>query len=209
MARIIRFVRDRHAEAQMLLPWLATGRLDEDERARVEAHLRDCAECRADLRLERGLAGAFAELPYEADNGWMRMRARIAAEPQRGRFGARLRQALAAPGRTGWALAVQFILVAAALVVLLPPWRPAAYHALSAAKPPAPGDLIVVFRPDARAEEVTRSLRAVGARLVDGPTAADAYVLDVPDDRRAAAVAQLRSDAAVSLAEPLDRPDAR
>lgn len=32
-----------------VLPWYVTGRLDPDERARVEAHLRDCAECRAEV----------------------------------------------------------------------------------------------------------------------------------------------------------------
>src|SRR5437867_6255467 len=93
MARIIPFRRDEHREAQLLLPWNAKGRLEDDDRARVEAHLATCAECAAELALEQALAAELAELPLEADLGWARLRERMAAAPplRRGRPQARRR----------------------------------------------------------------------------------------------------------------------
>ena len=35
-----------HDEAEALLPWYATGQLDERDRARVEKHLSACTDCR-------------------------------------------------------------------------------------------------------------------------------------------------------------------
>lgn len=71
---------------------------------------------------------------------------------------------------------------------------------------PAPrGDVIVVFRPDAQAQDLTRALRDSGARLVDGPTAADAYVLAVAPADRAAALAKLKADDDIVMAEPIDQ----
>ena len=204
MGRILRFTRDRCQEARSLLPWWVTGQLEGEERARVEAHLRDCADCQAELRVERRLAAAVADLPFEADLGWTELRRRLDREPQRGAPLARLRRALAAPGRAGWALAAQFVMVIAAVGLVLPLTKPAPYHALGATRPASVGDVVVIFRPDARAEAVTRALRASGARLIDGPTAADAYVLDVPLATRSAALARLRADAAVVMAEPID-----
>jgi anti-sigma factor RsiW len=215
MGRIIRFEPDRHRETQTLLPWYVTGQLQDEERARVDAHLRDCPECQAELRLERRLAGAVAELPFEADHSWSELSRRIAAEgePRPGPL-ARMRRALAAPGRAGWAIAAQFVIVVAGLSLVLPFARapgskspsapPPAYHALGAARPQPAGDVIVVFQPQAKSADLTRALRDSGARLVDGPTAADAYVLDVPLAQRRAALARLRADSAVSLAEPVD-----
>ena len=132
---------------------------------------------------------------------------------------ARMRRALAQPARAGWAIAAPFVLVVAGLNLVLPldptPDSKApgakppsattpAYHALGAARPQPAGDLIVIFQPQATSADLTRALRDSGARLVDGPTAADAYVLDVPLAERDAALARLRADSAISLAQPVD-----
>ena len=50
MAEIIRLRGSPHEQAQQLLPWYINGTLEADERAMVEAHLSDCADCRADMR---------------------------------------------------------------------------------------------------------------------------------------------------------------
>jgi anti-sigma factor RsiW len=42
-------LRDAHEQAQMLLPWHVNGSLEPGEAALVEAHLAECAECRATL----------------------------------------------------------------------------------------------------------------------------------------------------------------
>jgi anti-sigma factor RsiW len=209
MARIIRFNPDRHQETLTLLPWYIGGQLADEERARIEAHLAGCAECQSELRLERRLAGAVADLPFQADHGWEEMRRRIEETPRaEGRL-KKFAQSLAGSGRAGWMLAAQFVLVVFALGLVLPLSKPAQYHALSAPKPATAGDIIVIFRPDARAEDLARVVRASGSRLVDGPTAADAYVLAAPSGARAAALHRLRAEDAVTLAEPIDSAERR
>lgn len=204
MARIIRFNPDPHEETRVLLPWYVTGQLEEDERGLVEAHLGGCAACQAELRLEQRLADAVAELPVDTEQGWSALRERLETAPDRGGGLRRLGRVLAAPGGAGWLIAAQIALALAAVSLVLPLARPPSYHALGAVRPAAVGDVIVIFRPEARTEDLTRVLRANGARLVDGPTTADAYVLDVPLGARPAALVRLRADAAVTLAEPID-----
>jgi hypothetical protein len=68
----------------------------------------------------------------------------------------------------------------------------------------ASGNLIVRFRPEATEQEMRRVLRDSRARLVDGPTTTDAYLLAVPSGFEAAAVRQLRQERAVLLVESLD-----
>jgi anti-sigma factor RsiW len=208
MGRIIRFNPDRHEETRTLLPWFLSGQLEAEERARVEAHLRDCAECQSELRLERRLARAVADLPVDVDQGWTELRRRLEAAPARRDPLGRLGQALAAPGRAGWAVAAQFVLVVVIVGALALPFaNQPRYHALGA-PPPAPlGDVIVVFQPEAKVEDLARVLRANGARLVDGPTTADAYVLNVPLGQRTAVLGRLRADSAIAMAEPIDAPE--
>ena len=206
MGRILPFTGDPHRETRDLMPWLVSGRLDPDEQARVEAHLAACQECSRELAAERELAGAVAELPIATGIGWAAMRDRLDAaarqmnpsplQPARPRF--TLRQ-------IGLFMAAQAALLAAAISITARVATPVApYHALGAAPSTAVGNVIVVFRPDVRESEMRRLLKGSEARLVDGPTAANAYVLRVPQAERAAALSQLRNDAAVVLAEPLD-----
>ena len=48
-----------HDEAEELLPWYVTGRLDAADRERVEMHLTDCPRCQAELRRRETLYGEF------------------------------------------------------------------------------------------------------------------------------------------------------
>lgn len=206
MGRILPFTGDPHRETRDLMPWLVSGRLEPDEQARVEAHLATCEQCSGELAAERQLAGAVAELPIATGIGWAAMRDRLdaaarqtiptALQPARPRF--TLRQ-------IGLFMAAQAAMLAAAISITLRVATPVApYHALGSASSTAAGNVIVVFRPDVRESEMRRLLKGSEARLVDGPTAANAYVLRVPQAERAAALSQLRNDAAVVLAEPLD-----
>jgi len=61
---------------------------------------------------------------------------------------------------------------------------------------------IVVFRNDATQAETSAALRAAGARIVGGPTAADAYLLQLPEPA-APALARLRAERAVARVEAL------
>jgi superfamily II RNA helicase len=61
-----------------------------------------------------------------------------------------------------------------------------------------------MFRPDTTERDLRAALVADQARLVDGPTAAGAYVLSVPGARRAAILTALRRRSGVVMAEPID-----
>lgn len=181
MGRTIRLHDEKHWALQSLLPGYATGRLSPEERARVEAHLGDCAECREELRLEEILAQSLKDLPLQHRPRRCRA-ARIAAW-------------------AGWAVAAS-ALATVGFVVL--PHVPARPRLLGASPSAAPGDLVVVFRPQATESDIRSALQGAGARIVDGPTASDAYVLAAPVARRTAALAKLRASHGVIMAEPVD-----
>ena len=61
-----------------------------------------------------------------------------------------------------------------------------------------------MFRADATIEDVKSTLQAANASIVDGPTDADAYLLHVPLAKRNLALARLRADDDVQMAEPID-----
>jgi anti-sigma factor RsiW len=208
MGRIIRLHGDPHEEAERLLPWYVSGKLDPGDRAKIDAHLADCAECRAELRLERRLSAGVAGLPLDMELGWAALRGRLDLSPRgypRARMaGAAIRRAIAWPGKLGWFAATQLALIGLAALVMSPRDRPADYHALGAAPTQTTGNAIVIFRPDTSEQDMRQALNDSRARLVDGPTSADAYVIHVPAAERAQALAKLRAEADVVLAEPID-----
>jgi len=204
MARIIRLHDDSHWELQRLLPWYVTGRLDPAEHARVEAHLAGCQECQVEVRFERTLAKTVKDLPLDTEVGWRRMERRLEAEPPR-----RAGPDRSAVRRTGvlwggWAVAACALVAVGVTVAPRQTGPAAAYHALGAAHSVSPGNLVVIFRPDTPEKAIRAALTQVGAHIVDGPTPADAYVLQVPAAQRTSALAQLRSRPNIILAEPVD-----
>ena len=66
------------------------------------------------------------------------------------------------------------------------------------------GNMIVMLRPNTSEQVLCRTLTNTGAQVVDGPTAAGAYVLSVPIAERAQALARLRAQTEVVLAQPID-----
>ena len=214
---------DEHRDLQDLLPWYVNGQLDAVEQAQLEGHLHDCALCQAELKVQRQLETEIKRLPISAEEGWSQMRRRLEAENRPARSPWAWLRALAPRGRKselgglmaggrsgggawaaapGWAMAGVLGLVSTA--VLLTYAQPARYHALSAARTPAAtGNVLVMFRPDTREKDMRAALQDSAARLVDGPTAAGAYVLQVPAAGRADALARLRARAEVELAEPI------
>jgi hypothetical protein len=209
MAKVIRFSRDRCQETQLLLPWYVTGQLEDPERAKVAAHLEVCARCRAELKLEQRLEAEVGGLPLEVERAWAAMRQRVAeAELGGGPLASAGHAALAARRApwAAWAAAAGLAVIAAVLVgqQLSPP---AAYHALSSPATTPPADMLVVFKPDARAADVAAALRASGAQVADGPNAADAFALRVALASRPAALKALRASPAVALAEPISGDD--
>jgi hypothetical protein len=64
--------------------------------------------------------------------------------------------------------------------------------------------MVVIFRPETPEREIRAALAGVDGHIVDGPSGADAYVLQVPAGQRAGALARLRAAHNIVLAEPVD-----
>lgn len=105
-----------------------------------------------------------------------------------------------------WAVAAQWVLIVGLVALLARPDQPpAAYRVLgNSVGAGAVGNLVVMFQPTTTERELRRILQAQGARVVDGPTVTDAYLISVPDENRERALQALRADPAVKLAEALD-----
>jgi len=204
---------DPHDQVQALLPWFVTGRLEPGDLAEVETHLAQCAACRREAELERRLRDEVADMPAELADGWAKIGALLdkRARPSGwSRTWARFAELARGPrpaagGWMGWALAAQTVaLVALASLALRPAAPPAAYRALGSEPASRTGNVILIFKPQAREGAIRAAIRAGQGRLVDGPTAADGYVLSVPAGQRAKVLSTLRRDPNVVLAEPID-----
>jgi len=214
-ARVLPLDAAAHRSVQALLPWYAAGSLDAGERARVEAHLAVCARCRRELAFDRGLQAAQPELP--PDEAWerslVRVQRRLAATPvtaspkvprRRHRPAESGWQRLLGPA-WGWLVAAPAIALLALGPMLLDAPGPsvAPYRALGAQPAAYGARLLVRFRPQATEVEMRRALRLSGARLLDGPTETDAYLLSVAPGGELRALERLRADGAVELAVSL------
>jgi hypothetical protein len=102
-----------------------------------------------------------------------------------------------------WAVAAQWLVIVALGALLVHPDETPAYRVLGAGVA-AGGNMVVVFQPTTSERELRHILQAQNARIVDGPTVTDAWLLNVPTDRHAQILQALRANAAVKLAEPLD-----
>ena len=205
------FARHGHDEAQRMLPWLANGTLDDDDRHWVQHHVDSCDDCRQELRELQALRAACTADPTaqgDVDAGWLRMRGRLAQErtarpvpPRRTLSPPRL-----APPWLAAALAAQVVLLVALGVVLTrPASMPHTYRTLGTAPGAArvAGNLVIVFDPQLAESGMRRLLAASGARIVDGPNEAGAYVLAVPPARLGSVRDALRSAPGVVMVEAL------
>ncbi|MGK6325412.1 zf-HC2 domain-containing protein [Sphingomonas sp. DT-51] len=191
--------------ALQLLPWHVTGTLDAADEQLVQHHLAGCATCRTELARERALAAAIrADAP--AASGGQTIVAVPGGVALRPRARGWMRRLDTAHGRPVWrrVAVAQF----AALLVLgtllgLPSQRAVTYRALGDAPAAGSGNALVMFRPDTSEATLRHLLAAADARLVDGPTAAGAYVVQLPGD--GTALTRLRAQPAVMLAEPIGR----
>lgn len=196
-----------HAATQQLLPWLLTGTLDDAERDLVQRHLGACAACRADLARERRLRALGQSQPaLDPDAALARLAPRLESPPGRVRTVLRWAHGLAA-NDSHWlrSLAAAQLAINVALLALLlaRPGGDEAPYRLMGASEPVQGDLVVGFRPDTPEHELRRILQESGTRVLDGPTVTGAYVLAARGTPPARALAHLRAEPAVTLAQPL------
>jgi hypothetical protein len=217
---ILPFEGRRHAEAQRLLPWLLTGRLEDEERAWLDPHVAACADCRRELEQLRALqdacsadveadaaAGDGFAVSSDADRGWRRLRPLL--QPSRSlREHAWRQPASRRPRWLGWAIAAQAATLAALAFALWQPPAPARYHTLGATPAAPAGNLVIAFDPHLDETHLRHLLLASQARIVDGPNDAGAYVLSVPPARLPMVRDALRAAPGVTLVAGLG-PDAR
>lgn len=171
------------------LPLLASGQLNETRRREVEAHLAECARCRAELELLEAVRQAVREEDYPQpplELGWQRLKreltdARAKRTPETNRHPGWLRMALAA------SLAV--VVLQSAFIVWQHNQLGSMELAPLSAEAPASARWQVQLAPDARAGELTRFLHETGLELVSGPSSLGLYLLaprqpsTTPDDR--------------------------
>lgn len=105
-----------------------------------------------------------------------------------------------------WAVAAQWVLIVGLVALLArPDGPPAAYRVLgNSVNGGSVGNLVVMFQPATTERELRRILQAQGARVVDGPTVTDAYLINVAEENRERALQALRADPAVKLVEALE-----
>ena len=230
--RVFRMDIPAHQAVQELLPWYATSQLAPEDGERVQQHLQTCAQCRQELQWEHGVRAEATATAGELPEGVNMERALARLLPALGpqeqgdppiattdaianssatafdvapaRMPWWRKPAANQPSWLRWAVAVQAVLIVGLLALFAQPQQePAAYHVLGSGIS-AGGNLVVMFQPNTSERELRRILQAQGARVVDGPTVTDAYLLNVPAATRDHALQALRAEAAVKLAEPLD-----
>lgn len=208
-----------HQEIWALLPWLANGRATPAQRSRAEAHLQDCADCRAALAREqqmvRALSQPLAAAP-DAERGLQRLMQRIdradeaAPLPGRWRVLAGARLGLGAVAALGLAellllgaLALWWLKGASADAVDAAPYRTLTQPEAAAA---AGTRWRVVFQGQRTLQELQVLLRTQGLTIVAGPSEAGVFTLaadtaprNVPEAD--AVAARLRESPLVRFAE--------
>jgi anti-sigma factor RsiW len=212
--RVVRLDAPPHKVAHVLLPWLVNGTLEGDELAFVQQHVDECPNCQHEVEWLRELHAACiaGEAMPGASAAFRNLRHKLEAREGRDSI-ARLRRS---EGRTRrwlpWALAAEFaVIVVLGALLLTSADSPVLYRTLSAdnVAVPATGSLVVVFHPTTSVAEVQRILRGAGARIVDGPTQANAYVIDVPPGQTERAAQAIKAERAALLIEPLGPRAAR
>ena len=188
-----------HQKVQKLLPWAVLDKLPEDEQTMVAEHVAICAQCREELEWQRELQavqpsagatpdmeGALARLTLRLDEfkpvanqaRWMR-----------------------------WAMAAQLLVIAGlgAGLAAQSMREPQVYRLLGVAPAASTAEshLVVIFQPSASEQQMRLALQVSGARVVDGPTEANAWLLRVPAVSQQASLSALRASSAVQMAEPL------
>jgi anti-sigma factor RsiW len=194
-----------------LLPWLVNDTLRGVERAGVERHLAECAACRGEMEDLRTLQASIAEddVNPEVTHALGRLNGRLdGARP-----GLNARQILrwistqwsgSRPVLRG-AVIAQFAVLSVLIGALLTQSAPQYYRTLgtSPGRVSAGDQVVVVFNPSLRETELRGILLDLHARIVDGPSPAGAYTLELAPGEQRAALAKLRRHQSVVFAEPV------
>ena len=204
-----------HEESWLLLPWLANGRLGSAERARLEQHVRGCAECAREVALQRlwcETLTAPERVTYAPGPSFRKLMERVDAEPPQRAVAASTPAVQSVRARAAWrppglAWAASFVLCVAlgTFAVTAYRWSQPLYLTHTAPAVAAPGVLHIAFERSITIGEAEQLLLSAGARVVEGPDATG--VLGVAPVAGAAGLPaladRLRGDPHVRWIEPL------
>jgi hypothetical protein len=192
------------------IPWVLNGRATPAQRAEVERHLAQCADCRAEFEFQRQLHDAVAQdgAAVDADPraSLQQLWSRVDAEDAGARRGPTTLVSTGLVRTLAAAVVVEAIglaLLGAAL------WQPEArYRTLSSADAtPAAATVRVVFAPTFSISELDALLASAQLHIVSGPSESGAYALapvaGAESSDRAHVLAQLRASGGVRFAEPV------
>ena len=168
-----------HYESWLLLPWLANGRLSAAERARLEQHVRDCAECAREVELQRLWCRTLTEperVTYAPGPSFRKLMERIEAEPAARAAPAvtpivrsvRARAAWRPPG-LAWAASFVLSVGLGTFALTAYRWSQPLYLTHTAPAAAAPGVLHIAFERSLPIGEAEQLLISAGARVVEGP----------------------------------------
>jgi hypothetical protein len=203
-----------HERALELLPWLVNATLRGSEREQLEAHVRDCLVCRAELRSQRALAAFVRDRPTldrSVDQGFDALLARIDAGDVRTQTPRRWQTMLR--DHPTWLAGAS---AAAAAVLLLAVWIGSGQSELARSvpfttltQPQATAGLLldVIFAEEVSEAQMRALLREIDATIVAGPSQLGRYTIRVAFDGTAARdanalLALLHEDARVRFAGP-------
>jgi len=186
----------QHPEVSALIPWYVNSTLLEHERLKVDAHIVDCAACRADLAMEQQIFAGIKSAPaieYMPAASLKRLQTRLDGLQNGGAAAA------AAPAEQARSLAPKRGLLAAAIAVmaisisLLLADRWVQFRAQQAApsyrtvtsSPPRARDEVIraVFAPSTTLVEMQAILEESALRIISGPTEAGVYSLAATSGR--------------------------
>ena len=207
--RVLPFGGSTHAAADALLPFYVNGTLRGEEHAFVEQHVQACEQCQNEVDWLRQTFAALA-----ADGLLQEARRVVPSAAPESENGARQRKWTArirGESRTShpwmrWLLAAQLAAIAVLGTLLATDTRDvASYRTLGVSNASAKlhDTIAVMFDPGITESEMQRIVLGVGARIVDGPTSTDVYLLEIPAERSDQALQALRTDRGVRLAERL------
>jgi hypothetical protein len=222
-----------HAEAWLLLPWLASGRLPAAERSRAEQHVGSCAACARELAQQRLICQALTEpdrVTWAPGPSFRKLLDRIdgqAGAPQRRQrlaaralpLPSRLRHAWRPPG-IAWAASFVLAIGLGGVAATAYRWSQPLFMTHTLAVNPTPGVLHIAFERSVSIGEVEDILHAAAAHVITGPDASGIFGIAplpaaasastaAPDAQSAqmrVLEAHLRADARVRWVEPLTAP---
>jgi anti-sigma factor RsiW len=210
-----------HQEVTALIPWYVNDTLDEQERARVNAHVGECASCRDDLAVNQRIFDGIAAQPaldYMPMASLKRLQARLDAaqgqglppqiipvEPERNE----------SPWR-GWIAASIAVMTVAIGLLAADRWvqyqaraNQASYHTVTNSVPRPAGEVIrAVFSPAITLDQLQAILDEAQLKIVSGPTEAGVYSLASNSSLTVrSSLALLRQHATVRFAEATTEPE--